>query len=581
MPTIWVRKIDGGLDVRRLPESTEGGALIKAQDGHLNRGGEFEKRAAFVPTYELPTFPFTTVRTVGLAATPTSIVVFGGKPDPGAPAGVQYQQLGASGLVRLVHWELYEGRIYAVVDNVFGKRVHFYDGTEVNDQPDGRARVVSVVSATIGDPFGTVDYTIDGVSITGGPVTAQGTIEDTAAAIVTAINSHVSNPDYVATGDGTDIYISAAIAGTDANGRSLSAEVTGNMTAVPGTLADGADTDYPEPGRFVKTIGTKMYATSGPILASSAVGDPEDWDTAAGFGFVDMSRYASGAEKLTALADYATGTAVFSGRTVQVWSLKADWTESTPLQTLRNTGTECPRSVTEFGDGDVFYLDESGLRSLRARDSSNSASTSGIGVRIDPLIVAKLRTLSADERARIIGLVEPQDGRFWLIMKDTIFVFSYFPEEKISGWSTYTTHYFNDAGQRVNFDVDDAVVFNRRVYLRSGDLILAYGGVSTGLETDETEAEVWLPFLDAENPSATKQWEGFDAAVSGEWAVSVGMNLRNTSVEDDVCIISRTTYNEESIGAVGQSTHISPRFRSRGSGAAVLSACALHYSPVE
>jgi hypothetical protein len=53
--------------------------------------------------------------------------------------------------------------------------------------------------------------------------------------------------------------------------------------------------------------------------------------------------------------------------------------------------------------------------------------------------------------------------------------------------------------------------------------------------------------------------------------------LRDTDEEDDVCIISRTTYNDERIGLVGQSTHASLRFRSRGTGAAVVGACALHY----
>jgi len=55
------------------------------------------------------------------------------------------------------------------------------------------------------------------------------------------------------------------------------------------------------------------------------------------------------------------------------------------------------------------------------------------------------------------------------------------------------------------------------------------------------------------------------------------MSLADAAVEDDVAIIDRTTYNDERIGVVGQSTHASLRFRSRGNGAAVVGACALHY----
>jgi hypothetical protein len=121
------------------------------------------------------------------------------------------------------------------------------------------------------------------------------------------------------------------------------------------------------------------------------------------------------------------------------------------------------------------------------------------------------------------------------------------------------------------------VVFNRRVYLRSGDTIFVYGGLKTGQETDATVAEMWTAYQDGDNPVEAKSWRAFDAAVSGEWSVAVGTSLSDTSAEDDVCIIDRTTYNDERIGLVGQSTHASLRFRSRGDGPAVVGACALRY----
>src|SRR5206468_3229300 len=63
MGSIWVKEFTGGLDTRRLPETSPGGTLVKAIDGHINRGGEFEQRAAFVPVFPLPK------GTVGLAFT--------------------------------------------------------------------------------------------------------------------------------------------------------------------------------------------------------------------------------------------------------------------------------------------------------------------------------------------------------------------------------------------------------------------------------------------------------------------------------------------------------------------------------
>lgn len=465
MPSILVSSINGGLDVRRLPETTPGGVLIKATDGHMNRGGEFEKRSAFVPTYALPANA-----TESMAATAAGVYVFGTASTPaGIPVGVTYQQVANGGktLDRILSWDLFKGEIFAI------------------------ARY-------------------------------------------------------------TDLSISGFYNGV-------------------------LDTDMPANSTFFQTIGTKGNTVAGPLLNHSVVSDPTTWSSGTGAGFEDLSQYLSGAENLLALSDYQNFTAIFATRTIQIWSLDADPGNNARQQTLRNTGTTSPRSVLGYGDGDVFYLDESGLRSLAARVGSTSAATSGIGVKVDPLIIAKLRSLTDDERSKVIALIEPQDGRFWLIMKDTIFVLTYFPEEKISAWSTYTTTYYDTNGVLQNFTVDDACVFNRRVYIRSGDEIFVYGGIATGLVTDATVAEAWMPYLDGSDPTKFKKWRAFDAAISGEWDVAAGMSLRDNTVEDAVCTIYRSTYNEESIGTIGDSTHISLRFRSRGTGAAILSACAIHY----
>src|SRR5216683_3641129 len=281
--------------------------------------------------------------------------------------------------------------------------------------------------------------------------------------------------------------------------------------------------------------------------------------------------YTAGSEDLTAVVEFRGAAAVFSQRTIQIWGLSADPASNSLQQRLRNTGTSCPRSLTQFGDKDMFYLAENGLRSLRATPSLSGAlayaSTYAVGTRADPLIVAKLRSLTETERSSVIGLIEPGTGNFWLIMKDVIFVYAYFPDEGISGWTVYNP----------GFAITDAVVFNRRVYVRSGDTIYVYGGLATGQATDSTQAEAWTAYLDDGSPETSKTWRSFDAAVSGEWEISAGMSLRDTNTADQVAIINRTTYNDENIGGIGQSTHISLRFKSRGAGPAVLGACAVHY----
>lgn len=566
MPTIWIQKFKEGLDARRLPETTNSGALIRAVDGHISRGGEFEKRAAFVPTYTLPAG-----ETVSLAATADSIYVFGSAAAPAVPAGVAYQRLesGADTLERVVSWDLFDGLIYAAAEFSSGDVEHFWDAFPASRAGRRAFTGIFVLSGNVGD---TVDILVDGVSATGGPVAWVGTVDDMAAALAAAIDGTTSSPDYIATFvSSTDAFrLEAAEPGEAANGRVPTVVNTGTAFVIDtGAFVFGVD-PYDTSTRYVRTIDTKEYTLSGSDLQFSSIGDPSDWDGengGTGFGFIDTSSYTSGSEDLTAVVEFRDAGAVFSQRTIQIWRLEADPDDNALRQRLRNTGTSCPKSITQYGDGDIFYLDESGLRSLRARDSSSAASTYGVGVKVDPLIVAKLRSLTEGERSLVVGLIEPVTGNFWLIMKDTIFVYAFFEEEKVSGWTTYLP----------GFTVDDAVVFDRRVYLRSGDTIYVYGGLETGQETDDTVAEMWTAYQDGEDPAKAKTWRGFDAAVSGEWAVAVGASLQDTDEEDDVCIISRTTYNDERIGLVGQSTHLNLRLRSRGDGPAVVGACALHY----
>ena len=109
MGTIWVREFTGGLDTRRMPATTSGGVLIKAVDGHINRGGEFEKRAAFVHKYRLPANV-----TKGLAAGKSGLFVFGDAAPPTMPSGVTYQRLqhpdGSTALSRVLSYDLYAGK---------------------------------------------------------------------------------------------------------------------------------------------------------------------------------------------------------------------------------------------------------------------------------------------------------------------------------------------------------------------------------------------------------------------------------------------------------------------------------------
>jgi hypothetical protein len=703
MGSIWVKNFVGGLDRRRLGETTPGGTLLVAKDGHINRGGEFEKRAAFVETFELP------AGTVGMAATGDRFYVFGSAAAPaGLPAGVFYQRLqapsGSPTLTKIISWDTFGGLLYVIAQFSNGAIYHFYDGASVTDWETGylgsnvssnagvAARLADMLNAvpgytasaagsvvTLQGPVGT-DFTIsksttnggsvndqdltlattqaavtpvaavpetratasflidnvnttpagtfsnlrvNGVAITGGFVATNtawaGNEAGLAQAIVDAVNAATSTPDYTASRSGKRVTIRAA-AGTGAtpngfdvrythNDASIdidpddgagNCEMSGGVTAVAGvagkpkivTITVGGTfeagdtytvtlngTDYTVTtsvgltSTSIKTIKDKLYATAGSYLVFSGVADATGWEdgTDVGAGAINMATQASQSEKVYGITPYDRNAAVFSERTVQIWFLDPDPEKNSQVQVLPNTGTRAARSITNFGDADVFYLDLTGIRSLRARNSSNAAFASDVGNAVDPLLLDHLASLTQDERDRAIGIIEPRDGRFWLAVKDKIFVFSYFVGSKVSAWSTYEP----------GFDVEDMCLFERRIYLRSGDTIYTYGGTDDALAYDDTEAEAWLPYLDADAPALKKQLQGYDAAVRGQWEVRCGMDPRNEEVSDLLGVLTETTYTLERLGAQGSSTHFSFRFKSQGTGPRILSALVIHYDADE
>jgi hypothetical protein len=687
MGTIWLKNLKDGLDTRRMPETLEGGAAIKAVDGHVNRGGEFEQRAAFVKEYDLPAG-----LTVGLANNNSGLYVFGSGAPPIMPRGVTYQRIqhpdNMTPLFRVLSFDLFASKIYVVAEFTDGTRYHFYDGVRVTDWQDGRARISFAVvggglqpattatgSFTVSGGSGSIvntfaDVQLNGVSILGAPVQHTGDNFSTAVAIAAQINAFVSVPDYSATPIGATVHIGTIATGTAGNGLVPVLTMTGDVAAAgvtalsggtvpalsqladlivngvsvlagpvdwttdnattaaaiaasinlyagvpdytatvvgnkvnllavdPGVAPNGLTVVFSilrnlvitpsvgvvlanglapglvfQSGSSAKTVGSKVYVTSGPDLNFSGVLTPTSFQTTiSGAGFIDMSTQAAGSEALQAVGKYLTFLAVFAERVTQIWYMDPDPTLNAIQQVLVNIGTLSPRSVVQFGDHDLFFLDESGVRSLQARYSSTTASTSDIGIPIDTLIVDKLRPMSTLDRSKIIGLIEPTDGRFWLVFSDEIFVFSRFAGSKISAWSTYTP-----AVDNVAFNIDDAITFKKKVYVRSGDKIYAYGGLGTALTYDSTSPELWIPYLDAGAPTKTKDFKTIDVACRGEWLISAGMDPENIDVTDKIATVGGTTYSGDSIPFEASSTHVSLRFKGVGAGPKKIGAAAINF----
>lgn len=470
MAYLLVSDFRQGLDVRRSQVSSASDVLFEAENVHVSRGGEIEKRLAFTDRGDL-------TGTVGLAATAYSLFVFGVGARPGTlPASIGYQNLAitpSSALTRILAWDVFSGNLYVSALYANGVVAHFYNGTRVADW----------------------------VQPAGPPPPSQPTVRY--APILTA--------------------------------------------------------------------SRKVYAGAANVLFFSAIDNPTRWQVLlpnAGEGFIDLSNTAGGAEQLVAFASYQNRLAVFSRRAVQIWDIDPDPALYRLRQVLPNLGTRAPRSVVNFGDADVFFLADTGVRSLRARDTANTAASSDIGTPIDPLIQEEMR-LAPVNGAWAPAAIEPSSGRYWLALGSRIYVFSFFPSARVSAWSRYT----------LPWQPTDFASLENRIFARGADnRLYLYGGEDGVTYGNDYDCTVELALLDAKRPATHKMIEGLDVDCEGSWEVYFGSDPANPSFRELVATVNRTSYGVETLGLRGYGTHFSYRLRHRGAGYAGLFGLATHFS---
>ena len=325
----------------------------------------------------------------------------------------------------------------------------------------------------------------------------------------------------------------------------------------------------------------KLYATDGVNLRFSGVASPTGWKDATGAGVIDVSAEDTATTDLVGLERYYSSLAVFARTFVQIWGMDPDPAQSTLLQTLSNIGLVAPNAAAGYGNGDVLFLSDTGLRSIRARDSSNAAVLNDIGSPLDAWVQAKRASLTPAEAGRIRALVDPLTGHFWLIWGHEAAVLALYPGTKIAAWSLF------DFGETI----DDAVVANSRIALRRGDELLVYGPVpaddnpfdpntpvgSSAEFHDATPVEIETPFLDAKRPAAVKHWTGVDMTCSGTWAVFVNPDPNVPDGWVRIGTVTRDTWGEGRLPIDMTATHLAVRLVSEGTGFAKLATLALHF----
>lgn len=426
-----------------------------------------------------------------------------------------------------------------------------------------------------------------------------------AASVAYYINSYASSPKFTATVSGNVVTITApAGSGATLNGVGMAFSGTGfatptnfsgGSTASAGlpqkttvtfsgtyeaadsysvTLAGSVFTiagvgSIGQPASFVMSKQSKTYIIALQNLYGSALGDATLWNSGTGSFVTDMSSELAGAEKLKALATFMGNLAIFARTTIQIWEVDADPANNKQVQVLSNIGTIAPRTVCSYGDSDVFFLSDTGLRSLKVRSISNTATLSDIGSPIDPVIIAAIKSAGADAQ-KAIATTEPIDGRFFLQIGAVTYVFSYFPAGKVSAWTTYET----------GLSFTDFAVLEQRLYARAGDNIYLLGGDNNDVFSPQP-FDVTLPFLSARQLATLKHFTALDVACDGTFDVYMATDPQHPTAMENIATICNTTeglginpFNGEDVAAV------SLRFVGRPSKNCKIANIAVHYEPL-
>ncbi len=472
---------------------------------------------------------------------------------------------------------------------------------------------VTITGGTNDPDVNTVtDVTVNAVSLMSVAVDWILSNDATASAVATEINNRTATHGYTAIAAANIITITAAPGtGATPNGYVVSLDTTGNVTGSTGNMAGGVTeveavaqiskvtlsgtyeavdkftvtingTDYVATGRAsgmgvnVFVSKNRVWSVAGTLLNGCKLNDPTDWsDATASTGFVsiDVSSQSDGTERLVGMETYQSFAGVFSQTEIRLYTLDADATAIGLEQSLNNTGSLAGRGIISYGNNDVFYIDTTGIRSLRQRDNVNAAFVSDVGNAIDTFVREHVASLPVDTTSRAVCVMEPVDGRLWVSIGERIYVLSFFPSSKINAWSYYEPP----------ASITEFARIGDKVYARGGDTIYLYGGDTGDVYPDAGEqiAFAALPFLTAQKPANEKVFDGYDTALDNEWLVEVLPDPNDETKKVTVGRLNRNTFHLPDVPLPIRSTCMAVELTCSKAGPATISALTLHFNAKE
>lgn len=349
---------------------------------------------------------------------------------------------------------------------------------------------------------------------------------------------------------------------------------------------------------FQRVLKNKGYVTSGRTLYGSAVGDPADM-SGTGSWTNDLTTQGTPIGDAVALGDYFGQLVVFGDQGMMFWQVDPDPDLNQYLRTVSGS-VFAPRTITGYSDGDILFLDRSGVRSLQARDSSNQARVSDIGSPID----SEIRDLIApdgNDTDPLFGQIAPEvqnslfynlatgivhrdTGHFWMALREKVYVLSRYPSAKVLAWAEFDLPSPSaDAGlagpNKAGWVADWCPIGDSVVLRNLADEVYVYGG-SDGDTYDDAQVEIITPFMDFGRPGSTKNFNGIDIVCDGEWLIEFSTEYRGNERDvfwAPVAEVIDGTRDGAKLSMDATGTQIALRLTSRSEFKAKVSELVIHY----
>lgn len=374
--------------------------------------------------------------------------------------------------------------------------------------------------------------------------------------------------------------LAGGVTAVEAKKQVVTASFTGTFQAADTFQITVNGTDYlttglaSGTGRTAYISDKRVWSPVGSVWNYCKLNTPATWTGDVDTGSLNVASESDGNEDIKAAARYQGLSAVFSPDNIILYQLDTDPANFARTDVLEKTGTASPDSVLRYGNNDVFYLDITGIRSVRARDASNAPFVSDVGNAIDAFVTEQVASMTREQVIKAVAAIEPLDGRYMLFAGEIAFVLSFFPGTKISAWSYYDLEEFD--GDRVQ----SAMRINGRLVVRAGDSLWYYGGVDgdTYPDDDEIEGRAELPFLSGSTPATIKAFKGADMAAVNTWEVVIAADPNNANRTHNVGRFDRVSMadpNQVAFG--GRSSMMAPILVCTKAGPASVSMVAIHY----